>query len=70
MRRYRIAPVMRRIKANEDDLWYGDPKATIEVHLDERWEPIGLLDADGKPIEAYIGPDRPGFIWTQGEDDE
>jgi hypothetical protein len=69
MRRYRTATLIRRPRADEDDLWYGDPKTTIEVHVDERWEATGLLDADGKPIEAYIGPDRPGFVWTQDNDE-
>jgi hypothetical protein len=69
MRRYRTAPVMRRVRSCDDWLEPNDGPKTIEVHVDERWELTGLLDADGKPIETYIGPDRPGFVWTQDDDE-
>jgi hypothetical protein len=69
MRRYRTAPAMRRVRADDDWLESNDGPKTIDVYVDERWEPTGLLDSDGKPIETYVGPDRPGFVWTQDDDE-
>jgi hypothetical protein len=75
MRRYRKGP----LRSDDWDVFFepSNPNTSIDVSLPENpWEPIRgpggetLLFPDGTPVQAYTGPERAGFIWTQDEDDE
>lgn len=73
MRRYRRAPVVTaRTRADDDEGFWSEwsmSKPTIDVYEAEtRWEATGILDPDGHPMQAYVGPDPIGFVWF--EDDE
>ena len=70
MRRYRRAPTLKT-RAGSDE-WYDDTRdegpKTIDVYeADTHWEPTGILDPDGQPMQAYVGPDPIGFVWFEDE---
>ena len=70
MRQYRRLPT-GRVKADDDEGFFYEwsmLKPTIDVfEADEKWQSTGILDADGSPIQAYVGPDPIGFVWFEEE---
>lgn len=75
MRRYRRAPVaIKRTRADGDgdDAWWEDRNEmglSLTVYEPEtQWEATGLLDADGQPIQAYVGMDPIGFVHFEDEE--
>ena len=72
MRRYRTAPLTAgRVRADDDEGFYYEwsmAKPTIDVFVtDDDWQPTGILDADGSPMQVYVGPDPIGFVWFEEE---
>lgn len=72
MRRYRRSPLTSgRVKADDDEGFWNEwalNKPTIDVYVtDDNWQTTGLLDADGCPMQAYVGPDPIGFVWFEDE---
>ena len=72
MRRYRTAPLKAgRVKADDDEGFFYEwsmQKPTIDVYVSEdHWQFTGLLDAEGQPLQAYVGPDPIGFVWFEDE---
>ena len=70
MRRYRSTPLKAgRVRADDDEGYWNEwalSKPTIDVYVTEdNWLPIGLLDAEGNPMQAYVGPDPIGFVWFE-----
>lgn len=69
MRRYRRSP-LTSVRSNGDDFYdeWQNAKPTIDVYVtDDNWQTTGLLDADGCPLQAYVGPDPIGFVWFEDE---
>lgn len=73
MRRYRSAPVMRRVRADGWDDWEGVDRPLTEPTVYEPdpqdyWQKLPLLDADGRQVEVYCGPEPLGFLWREDEE--
>jgi hypothetical protein len=64
MKRYRVQPTGRKVRA-DDDGWIEpnlmDRSITV-YETDPHWVSIGLLNADGDPIEAWVGMEPIGFV--------
>lgn len=74
MRRYRRAPVLNQAVRADDDYWTEPHNKAVDgltvYEPEAHWMLTGLLDADGQPMQAYVGPDPIGFLWHLSEDEE
>lgn len=65
MARFRSQPTRERSDLDSGDRHPGRVHS-IDVHdPGPVWRPIGLLDAEGKPIERYCGLNPIGFLWDR-----
>lgn len=70
MRRYRRAPVLLTKSIRADDGWVDDNQMDRNITVYEaesHWPALPILDADGRPIEVYVGPDPIGFAHFEEE---